>query len=208
MRKKIVCFVLAALLLIALSAAAYADVTIKPVTDPWDDPAYLENDGGIYYAQNDQGYIIAWETPACDKSAGYISIENGTELTVQYRVRYMNDSPWGYIEHKTFDENGAAVLFTGWIQMEDVVDENAERVVLEVPEHPMIADPEPAEPEPTAEPTPTPTPEAPEKPEEAITVNQSYNNAIVYTAVALAVVAIALDVYILLKHKARNNKGE
>ena len=81
----------------------------------------------------------------------------------------------------------------------------------EIPDHPMISNPVSVKPTPTpnnAEPTPTPTLQLPQRPQEAITVSNTYNSAIVYTSVGIAVVALALVAYVLIKHKALNKKGE
>ena len=79
--------------------------------------------------------------------------------------------------------------------------------------NPVSVKPTPSgsEPSPTpnnAEPTPTPTLQLPQRPQEAITVSNTYNSAIVYTSVGIAVVALALVAYVLIKHKALNKKGE
>ena len=57
-------------------------------------------------------------------------------------------------------------------------------------------------------PTPTPTLRLPQRPDQAITVSNTYNSAIVYTSVASAIIALALVVYVLIKHKALSKKGE
>ena len=84
----------------------------------------------------------------------------------------------------------------------------AAQAPVKVPDHPMIADPKP---EPTEEPEnseATPTPTVPVRPEQAISINNTYNAAIVYTSAAIAAAAIAFAVLVLVKHKALNKKGE
>lgn len=207
MKKKLV-IILAALLMLALPISASADqLVIKPVADPWDDPANLIADGGTYTARNDNGYIVAWETPECDLDGGYMLIENGTELKVDYRVSYMGEIPWGHVT--VADADGED--FDGWVLMSDVLDEDGKPAAtepVEVPEHPVIADPTPEPTETVADPEATPTTAVPSRPEEAINISNTYNSAIVYTSVAIAAVAIAFAVYVLIKHKALNKKGE
>ena len=48
----------------------------------------------------------------------------------------------------------------------------------------------------------------PERPKQAITVTATYNDAIVYTCIAITAGALALVAYVLIKHKALNKKGE
>lgn len=193
--------------------SAYAELGIKPVADPWDDPNNLTSDGGTYYAYNEAGYIVAWETPECDTNGEYMLLENNTKLKVEYRISYMEDIPWGHISLELDDgESGEPRSFDGWVLMSDLLDEHGNPAAVvppEIPEHPMIADPirveEPEESETTEE---TPAPTTPVPPKQAINISNTYNNAIVYTSVVIAVIAIAFAVMVLVKHKALNKKGE
>lgn len=216
MIKKILSLALALAATVLMSASAFADLTIKPVPDPWDDPSNHEADGASYYAYNEAGYVVVWETPECNVDGKYVLVKNKTELTVEYRVTYMESVPWGHVnielEHEKDNESE---IFSGWVLMTDLVDADGNPAAVmppEIPDHPMISNPV-VTPEPTptpssADPTPTPTLSLPQRPQQAITVSNTYNSAIVYTSVAIAVIALALVVYVLIKHKALNKKGE
>lgn len=207
MKNKLIFVLVLLLMAAALPLSASAELGLKPVADPWDDPNNLIKDGQTYTAYNDDGYIVAWETPECDVNGKYMLIKNDTELKVEYRVSYMGDVPWGHVTVSA--DNGES--FTGWVLMSDLLGADgkpAEQAPIEVPDHPMIADPTP---EPTEEPDEaevTPTPTVPVRPEQAISINNTYNAAIVYTSVAIAAVAIAFAILVLVKHKALNKKGE
>lgn len=218
MKKKILSLALAFAVTVLMSASAFADLAIKPVPDPWDDPSNQESDGASYYAHNEAGYVVVWETPECNVDGKYVLVKNNTELTVEYRVTYMESVPWGHVnielEH---EQDNKSELFSGWVLMSDLVDANGKPAAIvppEIPDHPMIANPV-VTPEPTptttpssTAPTPTPTLRLPQRPDQAITVSNTYNSAIVYTSVAIAIIALALVVYVLIKHKALNKKGE
>lgn len=216
MIKKILSLALALAATVLMSASAFADLTIKPVPDPWDDPSNHEADGASYYAYNEAGYVVVWETPECNVDGKYVLVKNKTELTVEYRVTYMESVPWGHVnielEHEKDNESE---IFSGWVLMTDLVDADGNPAAVmppEIPDHPMISNPV-VTPEPTptpssADPTPTPTLSLPQRPQQAITVSKTYNSAIVYTSVAIAVIALVLVVYVLIKHKALNKKGE
>lgn len=175
-------------LFIVLQSGAFA---IKPVADPWEYPESHEPDGSLYVLNGDDGYVVVWETPECDVKGEYLLLENGTEIIVDYRIKYLENDAWGHctVELEP-DENGESKSFSGWVLMRDLVSENELNVVL-----PAVAVPA------TEDITP-PTPE------EAITVVYTYNKAIVYTSVAIAVVALALAGYVFAKHKVLNKKGE
>ena len=213
MKKKLLLILLVLSVSLFSGVSAYAELGIKPVADPWDDPNNLIPDGGTYYAYNEAGYIVAWETPECDTNGKYMLIDNNTELEVEYRVSYMGDVPWGHVSLElAAGEDGAARSFDGWVLMSDLLDENGKPAAVvppEIPEHPMIADPiRVEEPEETEQPDATPEPTTPVPPKQAINISNTYNNAIVYTSVAIAVIAIAFAILVLVKHKALNKKGE
>lgn len=213
--KKLLTFALAIIIMISLSGTALADLPLKPVDDPWNNPENLVKDGNIYYTGNENGYVVVWETPACELDGQYMLLNNDTAVLVDYQVKYMDEIPWGSTTITTTDaETGESVEFSGWILMTDLHYQDgtpAFELPLVVPPHPMIPDPSPApteEPEETAE---TESPEAttvPQRPNEAITISNTYNSAIVYTCIAIAVGALALVAYVLIKHKALNKKGE
>ena len=122
----------------------------KPVADPWDDPNNPIKDGAVYTAYNEDGYIVAWETPECDVNGKYMLIKNDTELKVEYRVSYMGDVPWGHVTVK----NDGDEDFAGWVLMSDLLGADgkpAAEAPVKIPDHPMIADPTP---EPSEEPEP------------------------------------------------------
>ncbi len=207
MKNKLLFVLVLLLVTAALPLTASAELGLKPVADPWDDPNNLIKDGEIYTAYNDDGYIVAWETPECNVNGKYMLIKNDTELTVEYRVSYMGDVPWG---HVTVAVDGGE-SFTGWVLMSDLLGADgkpAAQTPVSVPDHPMIADPtpEPTEDPDAAEASPTPT--VPVRPQQAININNTYNAAIVYTSIAIAAVAIAFAILVLVKHKALNKKGE
>ena len=209
MKNKLIFLIAALILAAALPFTANAELGIKPVADPWDDPNNLTQDGGVYTAYNEDGYVVAWETPECDVNGKYMLIKNDTQLKVEYRVSYMGDVPWGHI---VVSASGDSEEFSGWVLMSDLLDAEGKPAAVapvKVPEHPMIADPKP-EPTPAVsdDPDVTPTPTVPARPEQAININNTYNAAIVYTSVAIAAVAIAFAVLVLIKHKALNKKGE
>lgn len=212
MKKKLLTITLVLVIAASLSAAAFA-APIKPVADPWDNPENLEIDGATYYAHNNAGYVVAWETPECSVDGKYMLLTNDTELVVEYRITYMESVPWGHVTVELeADEKGGPTSFSGWILMSDLVDEDgvpAAVIPPKVPDHPMILNPLPTStPEPDPEPTPNVTEQLPERPQQAITVSNTYNNAIVYTSVGIAVIALALVAYVLIKHKALNKNGE
>ena len=214
--KKNLTFALVLVISAFMSVSAFADLPIKPVADPWDNPDNLEQDGATYYAYNEAGYVVVWETPECNVDGKYVLVNNRTELTVEYRVTYMESVPWGHVNIELASDEDKSELFSGWVLMADLLDENGKPAAVippEIPEHPMISNPIVPKPTPTptpssAEPTPTPTFQLPQRPQQAITVSNTYNSAIVYTSVGIAVVALALVAYVIFKHKALNKKGE
>lgn len=183
-------------------AAAYGGCTAdfgkrrgwdKARSRPWDDPNNLIKDGAVYTAYNEDGYIVAWETPECDVNGKYMLIKNDTELKVEYRVSYMGDVPWGHVTVK----NDGDEDFAGWVLMSDLLGADgkpAAEAPVKIPDHPMIADPTPEPSEEPENPEATPTPTVPVRPEQAINISNTYNSAIVYTSVAIAAVAIAFAI--------------
>ena len=214
MRKKLLTIAIVLIFAVCLSTVSFA-APIKPVADPWDNPENLEIDGATYFTRNDAGYVVAWETPECSVDGKYMLLNNDTEVVIEYRVAYMESVPWGHVTVESEpDKDGNTQSFSGWILMSDLVDaEGVPAAVIppKVPDHPMILNPLPTstpEPEETPEPTPEATEQLPERPQQAITVSNTYNNAIVYTSVVIAVIALAMVVYVLIKHKALNKNGE
>ena len=210
--KKILTFALVLVISAFMSVSAFADLPIKPVADPWDNPDNLEQDGATYYTYSEAGYVVVWETPECNVDGKYVLVNNKTELTVEYRVTYMESVPWGHVNIELASDEDKSELFSGWVLMADLLDENGEPAAVippEIPEHPMISNPIIPKPTPTpSSAEPTPTFQLPQRPQQAITVSNTYNSAIVYTSVGIAVVALALVAYVIFKHKALNKKGE
>lgn len=207
MKKKLLFALVLLLVVAALPISASAELGIKPVADPWDDPNNLIKDGAVYTAYNEDGYIVAWETPECDVNGKYMLIKNDTEMKVEYRVSYMGDVPWGHVTVK----NDGDEDFAGWVLMSDLLGADgkpAAEAPVKIPDHPMIADPTPEPSEEPENPEATPTPTVPVRPEQAINISNTYNSAIVYTSVAIAAVAIAFAILVFVKHKALNKKGE
>ena len=196
MKKKLLFALVLLLMAAALPISASAELGIKPVADPWDDPNNLIKDGAVYTAYNE-----------CDVNGKYMLIENDTELKVEYRVSYMGDVPWGHVTVK----NDGNEDFAGWVLMSDLLGADgkpAAEAPVKIPDHPMIADPTPEPSEEPENPEATPTPTVPVRPEQAINISNTYNSAIVYTSVVIAAVAIAFAILVLVKHKALNKKGE
>lgn len=138
MKKKLLFALVLLLVVAALPISASAELGIKPVADPWDDPNNLIKDGAVYTAYNEDGYIVAWETPECDVNGKYMLIKNDTELKVEYRVSYMGDVPWGHVTVK----NDGDEDFAGWVLMSDLLGADgkpAAEAPVKIPDHPMIA---------------------------------------------------------------------
>ena len=76
MKKKILSLALVLAVTVLMSASAFADLAIKPVPDPWDDPSNQELDGASYYAHNEAGYVVVWETPECNVDGKYVLLKN------------------------------------------------------------------------------------------------------------------------------------
>lgn len=200
----------AALLMIVvlcITAAPAAFAAIDVIGDsPWDDPANQVPDNCTYYAHsNEKDYVVLWATPECVVEDGYMIVPNGTKMVVNYRVSYMEGTPWGKVSVPNgTDEQGVPTFFNGWVLMSEQHDESGA---------PAFVETEPEEPKPT-EPVPSDKPEdqeetpIPERPKQAITVTATYNDAIVYTCIAITAGALALVAYVLIKHKALNKKGE
>ena len=208
MKHRVSALLLILLLCVVLCVPAFG-VTIKPVGDPWDDPKLQEQDGEVYTTAGSGGYVVVWETPECSVDGRYVILDNGTKLTVDYRITYLDDIPWGFVKIPPTKPEEASV-FEGWVLMSELLDENGVPAYVApdpVPLHPMIQNPKPIS---TPEPTPEPTPQIsqPQRPQQAITINNTYNAAIVYTSAGIAVIAVVIVVFVLLKHKAVNKKGE
>lgn len=135
MKKKLLFALVLLLVVAALPISASAELGIKPVADPWDDPNNLIKDGAVYTAYNEDGYIVAWETPECDVNGKYMLIKNDTELKVEYRVSYMGDVPWGHVTVK----NDGDEDFAGWVLMSDLLGADgkpAAEAPVKIPDHP------------------------------------------------------------------------
>lgn len=209
--KRFAALIMSLMLCFAFSPAAFAAIDI--IDDaPWDDEENQMPDNGVYYTHaNDKEYVVLWATPECNVEDGYLIVPNGTELTVSCRVSYMEGTPWGKTSLPNgVDEEGLEIIFEGWVLMSELYDLEGNPVFVE-----ETTEPEPSE-EPLVTPTPVPSGEpdapaatiVPERPKQAITVMNTYDEAIVYTCIAITVGALALVAYVLIKHKALNKKGE
>lgn len=186
--------------------------TIKPVADPWDDPKNLKKDGGTYLTNGKSGYVIVWETPECEVDGEYVLLDNNTQIVVEHRVTYMESVPWGHVSLELApDKSGNVKSFSGWVLMTELLDEHGEPAAIlppDIPEHPMIKNPEPVASVGPVMPQTTPQIQNPQTPSQAITISNTYNNAIVYTSMGIAVAAVIIVIIVLIKHKAVNKNGE
>lgn len=210
--KRFAAFVMAFVLCFAVSSSAFAIDVIGDA--PWDNEENQIPDNGVYFAHSpDKEYVVLWVTPECNVEDGYLIVPNGTQMVVSCRVSYMDGTPWGKIAIPNgVDAMGYRVYFEGWVLMSDLHNTSGEPAYVD-------PDPEPTpSPEVTDDPAPSPSPSqepdepqetvVPERPDQAITVTDTYNDAIVYTCMAITAGALALVAYVLIKHKALNKKGE
>ena len=58
MKNKLILVLVLLLTAAALPLSASAELALKPVADPWDDPNNLIKDGQTYTAFNEDGYIV------------------------------------------------------------------------------------------------------------------------------------------------------
>lgn len=200
----------------AVSPAAFAIDVIGDA--PWDDEENQTPDNGLYFAHApDKEYVVLWVTPECNIDDGYLIVPDGTQMIVKCRVSYMEGTPWGKVTVPSgVDDDGNKLYFDGWVLMSELRDINGEPAYVEpevVPEPSLLPDPTVTDnPEPT--PAPSDAPEepteslVPQRPSQAITVTDTYNDAIVYTCIAITIGALALVAYVFIKHKALNKKGE
>ena len=211
MRKRwlAVFIILAFSVILPMQALAAA---IKPVADPWDDPKNLKKDGGTYLTNGRSGYVIVWETPECSVDGEYVLLNNDTQIVVEHRVTYMEGAPWGHVSLELApDKDGNVKSFAGWVLMTELLNEDGSPAAVlppEIPEHPMIKNPEPAVSFTPAAPETTPQVLNPQTPSQAITISNTYNNAIVYTSIGIAAAAVIIVIIVLIKHKAVNKNGE
>lgn len=69
MKKKILSLAIALTVTVLMSVSAFADLTIKPVPDPWDDPSNQEADGASYYAHNEAVTLSFGKLPSAMSTA-------------------------------------------------------------------------------------------------------------------------------------------
>lgn len=104
--KKMICALLTACL---LSVSALADVIWEPNDDfyqkHYEECEYL---GRSYYANGQEGFVRAFETPEAKKTVE-TCLENGTELYVSFTMEYEGET-WGVVE---LGEGK-----TGWVLMD------------------------------------------------------------------------------------------
>ncbi len=208
MIKRFTAIVIAFLMCFTVSSAAFAIDVIGDA--PWDDEENQIPDNGVYYAHSsDKKYVVLWATPECNLEDGYLIIPNGTEMTVYCRVSYMEGTPWGKISVPNgVDADGLEMYFDGWVLMSDLCDAEGNPVFIEDDPNSTPTDEPIASPEPTDEPDDPTETIIPERPKQAITVTDTYNDAIVYTCITITIGALALVAYVFIKHKALNKKGE
>ena len=149
---------------------------------------------GSVYTMNRFQLDVLLEADARDTAARYpvnIPFADLAELTVEQngqRDEYRLEHNW------ETDENGETIFYEGWVMMSDLLDSNGEPAYVPSAETEAVEE--------TAYPEATPAADG------IVSVSNSYNNAIVYTCLAIAAGALALVAYVIIKHKAFNEKGE
>ena len=198
MKRKFLSIVFVMIISLAISVSALAD--IKPVGNLWDNPDNLVQNGGTYTTGSESGFVVVWEKPECNVDGGYIIVGNKLPVVITATFARVGDVPWGQVKvDMGLDENGEPTYYEGWVMMSDLLDSTGAPAYTP-----------PAETE-AVEATDAPETEAPtESPSHdgVVDVSNTYNNAIVYTCLAIAAGALALVAYVLIKHQALNKKGE
>lgn len=191
MDKRLSSIIFIVLIALIITGTAFAD--IKPAGNAWENPDILVENGEGYFTKSP--YVAVWEKPECDVDGEYLIVEEGLPVTITATLTYMNDVPWGKVQIDCgTDENGETIFYEGWVMMSDLLDSNGEPAYVPPVETEAVEE--------TAFPEATPATDG------IVSVSNSYNNAIVYTCLAIAAGALALVAYVIIKHKAFNEKGE
>lgn len=193
MDKRISSIIFIVVIALVITGTAFAD--IKPAGNAWENPDILEENGEGYLTGSPDGYVVVWEKPERDVDGEYMIVENDLPVIIKATLTYRNDVPWGQVQIDCGkDANGETVYYEGWVMMSDLLDSTGSPAYVA--------------PAPTEEVAET---EAPVETEEVsgsiVSVSNSYNNAIVYTCLAIAAGALALVAYVIIKHQAINEKG-
>lgn len=199
MYKKALKILFILLISMLITGTAFADIAgIKPAGNTWENPDNLVQNGGAYLTGNSNGYVVVWEAPECNVDGEYIIVENDLSVIITATFARTGDVPWGQVKIDIgTDENGEPIYYEGWIMMSDLLDSTGS---------PAYVPPEETE---SVEASVTEAPEATSpaetaNPDGVVNVSNTYNNAIVYTCLAIAAGALALVAYVIIKHKAIN----
>ena len=112
--KRCLSVLLAALLLLALSATALADVVFEP-----NDSFYERHRGECsyenrsYYTNGADGFVLIYSSPV---GSAQRSLPNGTLI----RVYYTYDDAWGQTEFLADAGDGSSERVSGWVRMSDM----------------------------------------------------------------------------------------
>lgn len=193
MEKRISSIIFIVVIALVITGTAFAD--IKPAGNAWENPDILVENGEGYLTGSPEGYVVVWEKPERDVDGEYMIVENDLPVIIKATLTYRNDVPWGQVQIDCGkDANGETVYYEGWVMMSDLLDSTGSPAYVAPLEAQEI----------------TPT-QAPSETENAnggiVKISNSYNNAIVYTCLAIAAGALALVAYVIIKHKAFNEKG-
>lgn len=193
MDKRISSIIFIVVIALVITGTAFAD--IKPAGNAWENPDILVENGEGYLTGSPEGYVVVWEKPERDVDGEYMIVENDLPVIIKATLTYRNDVPWGQVQIDCGkDANGETVYYEGWVMMSDLLDSTGSPAYVAPLEAQEI----------------TPT-QAPSETESAnggiVKISNSYNNAIVYTCLAIAAGALALVAYVIIKHKAFNEKG-
>lgn len=193
MDKRISSIIFIVVIALVITGTAFAD--IKPAGNAWENPDVLVENGEGYLTGSSEGYVVVWEKPERNVDGEYMIVENDLPVIIKATLTYRDDVPWGQVQIDCGkDANGEPVYYEGWVMMSDLLDSTGAPAYVA-----------PAE---TEEIVPTETPVEEEGTNGGIVkVSNSYNNAIVYTCLAIAAGALALVAYVIVKHQAFNEKG-
>lgn len=192
MDKRLSSMIFAVIIALAITVTAFAD--IKPAGNAWENPDILVENGEGYFTKSP--YVAVWEKPECDVGGEYLIVDEGLPVIITATLSYKDDVPWGKVQIECGnDANGEPVYYEGWVMMSDLLDKDG--------------DPAYVAPDTAAEGSATVAPEqAAADGGSIVSVSNSYNNAIVFSCLAIAAGALAIVAYVLIKHQAINTKAE